>query len=577
VVGSLVGFLQGILPASVMARLGPIVAVRGPMLGMVGGALGLALLAVVALWSWSSGYSVLYAGLSGEEGGRTLAELVKLNIPYKITEGGRVILVPTADVGRARLQLAARGVPKQEGDEWAVLDNESLGVSPFVEQVHYVRGVESALSRTVRDIDGVISAKVSLAVPKETDFLGTAPKPSASVLLRLRPGTELTSAQVDGIVGLVASSVPGLSRDSVTIVDQTGRQLSTDGKAGLGQAPQQLELSRAVTHRYESTITDLLVPILGRGNFRVTADADIDFSQAKESLVTYGASHVLSQDETTHTRTGDGDEGGGIPGALSNRRPDTPSTASPPQNQQAQDQDQSGTPPKPQAPPKEAPPAGANDIHKTTNYDIDRTVQYLERPSWTLKAISVAVLINNATGKPMPAERLDAVKKLVSSAIGAGQNPHITVVDLPFEDLTQAAIVPGAPWWTEPWVGGVEQNAMLALAGLLALFGGVLPVLRRVGTPGFRVAGAAGLRAAGGGGGAVRGAGPGGSGPNQGPGPRIPGNLSEPAAKIFAAAQDVFSIEAETVQTLVNNDPARTAQVIRGWIAGDRNSLKQAS
>jgi flagellar M-ring protein FliF len=576
VVGSLVGFLQGMLPASVMGRLGPLLGARGPMLGMVGGAVGLALLTVVALSWWGSGYSVLYAGLSSEEGGRTLAELQKLNIPYKITEGGRVILVASSDVGQARLQLAARGIPKQDGDEWAVLDNESLGVSPFVEQVHYVRGVESALSRTVRDIDGVISAKVSLAVPKETDFLGTSPKPSASVLLRLRPGTALTNAQIDGIVGLVASSVPGLTRDNVTIVDQTGRQLSADGKAGLGQAPQQLELSRAITHRYEATITDLLVPILGRGNFRVSADADIDFSQAKESQVTYGASHVLSQDENTHTRTGDGEDSGGIPGALSNRKPDNPTIASPPQqNQQGQDnQDQNGNPPKPA--PKEQPP-GSNDVHKTTNYDIDRTVQYLERPSWTLKAISVAVLINNASGKPMPAEKMDAVKKLVSSAIGAGQNPHITVVDLPFEDLTQAATIPGAPWWTEPWVGGVEQNAMLALAGVLALFGGVLPLLKRVGTPGFRVAGAGG-RTGGGAGPARAAGGPGGGpGPNQGPGPRTPGNLSEPAAKILAAAQDVFSIEAETVQTLVNNDPARTAQVIRGWIAGDRNSLKQAS
>jgi flagellar M-ring protein FliF len=370
--------------------------------------------------------------------------------------------------------------------------------------------------------------------------------------------------------------VPGLARENVTIVDQTGRQLSGNGQDGLGQAPQQLELSRSVTRRYESTITDLLVPILGRGNFRVSADADIDFSQAKESLVTYGASHILSQDETTHTRTGDGEDSGGIPGALSNRKPDNPSTASPPQTQPPPDQDQTGAQPKP-AVPKEQPPS-ANDVHRTTNYDIDRTVQYRERPSWTLKAISVAVLINNASGKPMPAERLDAVKKLVSSAIGAGQNPHITVVDLPFEDLTQAAIVPGAPWWTEPWVGGVEQNAMLAVAGLLALFGGVLPLLRRVGSPGFRVAGAGGRAAGGGGGaGAARAGGPGGAGPNQGPGPRFSGNLSEPAAKILAAAQDVFSIEAETVQTLVNNDPARTAQVIRGWIAGDRNSLKQAS
>ena len=109
---------------------------------------------------------MLFAGLSGEEGGRAIAELQKLNVPYRITDGGRVILVPEADVGFARLQLAARGVPKQDGDQWALFDNESLGVSPFAEQVHYARAVETALAHTVRDVDGVVSATVKLALPK---------------------------------------------------------------------------------------------------------------------------------------------------------------------------------------------------------------------------------------------------------------------------------------------------------------------------------------------------------------------------------------------------------------------------
>lgn len=488
---TLVATLQGVLPAGVMARLGPLLAGKGPLVGLVAGAFGLTMLGLVALWSWQSGYSVLYAGLSSEEGGRTLAELQKLNISYKISEGGRVILVPSGDVGRARLQLAARGVPKGDSDEWAILDNESLGVSPFVEQVHYIRGVESALSRTVRDIDGIVSAKVSLAMPKDTDFLGNSPKPSASVLLRLRPGTELTSAQVDGIVGLVASSVPGLTRENVTIVDQTGRALSAAGKDGLQAVPQQLELARAITRRYETTITDLLVPVLGRGNFRVSADADIDFSQSKESLVKYGNSHVLSQDETVHSHTGDGgDTGAGIPGALSNSRPVNPTTQAPqPQPQQNQQNGQNQqTAQQPQASPSPLP--SSSDSHKTTNYDIDRTVQYFERPSWNLRSISLAVLINNASGKPLPAERMSAVKTLVASAIGAGQNPHITVVDLPFETVSEHISVPGAPWWTEPWVAGVEQNGLLALAGMLALFGGVLPLLRRVTSPPVRVAAA---------------------------------------------------------------------------------------
>src|SRR5277367_5529724 len=116
---------------------------------IIGGAAAATIAVVATWWLWGSNYAVLYAGLSGEEGGRAIAELQKLNIPFQITEGGRVIQVPASEVGRARLQLAARGVAKRDSDEWASLDNQSLGVSPFVEQVHYVRAIEAGLSRTI--------------------------------------------------------------------------------------------------------------------------------------------------------------------------------------------------------------------------------------------------------------------------------------------------------------------------------------------------------------------------------------------------------------------------------------------
>jgi flagellar M-ring protein FliF len=568
-----VAFIEGILPQSLWDRIGPVLSGYNRTVLIAGGAVVAAVIGLAVLWSWGSSYSVLYAGLSGEEGGHAIAELQKLNIPYRITDGGRVIQVPAPEVGRARLQLAARGVAKRDSDEWAVLDNESLGVSPFVEQVHYVRGIESALSRTVREVDGVVSAKVTLALPKQTDFLGDSAKPSGSVLLRLRPDTQLTPAQVDGLVGLIASSVPGLARENVTIVDQTGKVLNPGAKDGLGQVPQQLDVAREVTHRYEGLITDLLAPVLGRGNFRVSADADIDFSQTKESLVKYGSSHVLSQDETIHVHAPDNAAVGGIPGALSNQPPETPVT-NPQQNRQAP------APPAPAAPARSAaqaqnqpapaktetppaPPPPPADTHKTTNYDIDRTVQVLEHPSWSLRGINIAVLVNNPTGSPISAERLQSVRTLVASAVGAGQNAHVTVVDLPFEVATTSTGDIAPPWWKDPWLAAVEQDLLLALAGLLAMFGGVFPLLRRV------TGSAAALASA---------------GPASAPVTRtedfaraVAGASTPAAIRSLIESQDVFSVEAETVQTLVAHDPARTAQVIRGWIAGDRHQLKQAS
>jgi flagellar M-ring protein FliF len=563
-----VAFLDAINPQTLLERVRPLLGNRSRTAVIAGAAAAATLVATAGLWFWGSSYAVLYAGLSGEEGGRAIAELQKLNIPFRITEGGRVIQVPAADVGRARLQLASRGAVKKDGDEWAILDNESLGVSPFVEQVHYVRGIEAALSRTVGEVEGVLSAKVTLALPKETSFLGDSPKPSGSVMVRLRPGTTLTAAQVGGIVGLVASSVPGMAKDRITVVDQSGTVLNPPGDGIALQAPQQLELTREINQRYEKLITDLLVPVLGRGNFRVASDADIDFSQSKESLVKYGDSHVLSQDETVHMRSADSDKPIGIPGALSNQKPETPTTAAPePPQTQAQNQTQNQTNASGQTPPSPAKPGDAApaDTHKTTNYDIDKTVQFLEHPSWRLHGINIAVLVNNPSGRSLPPERLQSVTKLVTSAIGVAQHPRVTVVDLPFE-AGDGMAAPAGPWWREPWASAVGQNALLAAAGLFALFGGFFPLLRRIAGIQANVVAATTARLA-----AIRAGMPADTGIDPAaPAPRAPPRpRTEP--------QDVFSIEAETVQTLVTHDPARTAQVIRGWIAGDRgSSLKRA-
>jgi flagellar M-ring protein FliF len=554
-----VAFLDAINPQTLMERVRPLIGERSRTTIIAGAAAAAAVVIAAALWFWGASYAVLYAGLSGEDGGRAIAELQKLNIPYRITEGGRIIQVPASEVGRARLQLAARGVGKKDADEWAILDNESLGVSPFVEQVHYVRGIETALSRTVGEVDGVVSAKVKLALPKETSFLGDSPKPSGSVLVRLRPGTTLTAAQVTGIVGLVASSVPGLARDRVTVVDQSGMVLNPNGDGTTLQAPQQLELTREVNRRYETLITDLLIPVLGRGNFRISSDADIDFSQSKESLVRYGQSHVLSQDETSHIRGSESDQAIGIPGALSNRKPETPTTAAPepPQAAQTNPPGQATTGQPGTAKPAEATPS---DTHKTTNFDIDKSVEFREHPSWRLRGINIAVLVNNPTGNPLTPERLQSVNKLVSSAIGGAQSPRVTVVDVPFEPEGGLAPKPEGLWWREPWFGAAGQNAPLTMAGLLALFGGVFPLLRRIAGAQSSIIAATTAKLA-----AIR------AGLSIDDATSVtPGMRPVPRAK--AEPQDVFSIEAETVQTLVSHDPARTAQVIRGWIAGGRDS-----
>jgi flagellar M-ring protein FliF len=596
-----VAFLDRIVPLSFRQRVLSLVLANRNLAIAAGAALAIALAAVTLLWSVQSGYAVLYAGLSGEEGGRTIAELQKLNISYRITEGGRVILVPAADVGRARLQLAARGVPKREHDEWSLFDNESLSASPFAEQVHYNRAIETSLANTIRDVDGVVWAQVMLGLPKQTSFLADAPKPSASVMLRLRPGVTLTDAQVDGIAGLVAAGVPGLSRENVTVVDQSGRKLTHGSDDALQQLPQQLELARVINRRYEDMISELLIPVLGAHNFRVSADADLDFSKTKESQVKYGDGHILSQDESTHSHPA-ADAAIGIPGALSNRPPETPTTAvNPPGNPPGNPAGPATqTPPPPAAnntantpggtptngaPGNAAPDAATTqktsapvppDVHKTTNYDVDHTEQYLEHPAWTLRGVNVAVLVNNPTASPLPAPRIQSINTLVAAAIGSARAPHVTVVDMPFDESASSGPDGTGPWWRQPAMAGLRDNAVLALAGLLVLWGGILPLLRRVDQ----------MRAA-------------------LPAPRarptivaagspagIPANVNVTVASdtvragwsgggvqrravSAAAIQDGVRIDHETIRALAANDPARTAQVIKGWITHARSSAEQ--
>jgi flagellar M-ring protein FliF len=554
--------LTALLPKPVRDRLEPLLRGGSRNLVLGGAALAAAVAIVGVLWSWSSSYAVLYAGLSSVEGGQAIADLQKLAIPYRTEEGGRVILVPSDDLGRARLELAVRGVPKRNGDEWASLDNESLGVSPFVEQVHYNRAIESTLSHTIGQVDGVVSATVRLALPKDTDFLGDEPKPSASVMLRLMPGVDLAATQVDGIAGLVAASVPGLSRDRVTIVDQTGKVLGQNDQHGLQAIPQQLGVTRDVERGYERAIVDLLTPVLGNGNFRVSVDADIDFSRAKESSIHYGTSHILSQDETIHPPGSAPEAPIGIPGALSNKPPPAPVVAPNPPETAVAAAPGAASPnavakPATTAKPAAPVPAPIPDTHRTTNYDLDHTVEYLEHPSWTLRALDVAVLVNHPPGKPLPGAFAQSIRTLVTSAVGVGQDRHVAVVDLPFNSGAETFAGGAGAWWAQPWIAAVAQNAMLALGGLALLFGGLLPLLQRLDAS--RLAAASASRSA---------------------APGVPAAVRPgvPPRLVAGTAYrpSLTNPDPETVRNLVVSEPDRTAQVIKEWIARDRNRLKQA-
>jgi flagellar M-ring protein FliF len=457
---------------------------------MLGVAAVLAVMSGVWMWSQQPDYRVLFANFSDRDGGAIVASLQQLNIPYKFADGGGAILVPAAQVHDARLKLASQGLPKGGNVGFELMENQKLGVSQFLEQVNFQRALEGELARSIQSVSAVQAARVHLALPKASVFVRDQQKPTASVLLNLHPGRSLDQPQVSAIVHLVASSVPDLPTGNVTVVDQNGNLLSETGKNpnGNGLDPTQLkyvqELQQSIVKRIESILT----PIVGATNVRAEATADVDFSRSEQAAETYrpngtpDASAIRSQ-QTSESQNGNAAMASGVPGALSNQPP-APATA--PITAPAGATAANGT-----------TAAGGNaSVHKdmTVNYEVDKTVRYVQQPMGGVKRLSVGVVVNykkeidkagKVTMKPLSDAEKTQITDLVREAMGFNKDrgDTLNVVNSPFAGAEKEIIVEPPIWKRPEFVQTALGFGKYAIAaGILAyLFFGVLrPMFRKV-------------------------------------------------------------------------------------------------
>src|ERR1700722_9356989 len=317
--------MADIVPTSVPARgLADI-----PGLKQVGLLAGVAAAIAAAIWLvlWSQGqnYSVLYGQLSERESGQVMDALTAAGIEFKLSPSGAVS-VPESKVQEARIRLASQGLPQSDSMGIEMIQKESaLGTSSMMETARYQSVLETELARTIIKVQGVQSARVHLALPKPSVFLRDAHKATASVMLQLYPGRRLDPGQVAAIVHLVASSVPELSANDVTLVDQAGSLLnSPDENAEAAASTRQLEYTRKLEEGYQRRIIELLEPMVGAGRARATVTADLDFTVTEEPHENYDPQKPAVRSEQTSSETRKGGDGAeGIPGALSNQPPGT--------------------------------------------------------------------------------------------------------------------------------------------------------------------------------------------------------------------------------------------------------------
>ena len=344
------------------------------------GLFGVLLFIVIYLTLTASGSRSLYPNMTEEDRSEAYALLQSNNMNVSLDRNNGVLLIDENEYYEARMLLAANGLPRDGSTQSldALVNASSITSSQFMEQAQYIAAIESELSRSIERISSVKSSRVHLAAPRQSSYIRNRQPAKASVVVETQPGRILSPSQVQAIVNLVASSVPYLSVDDVSIVDQLGTLLTNREQSGLIEANEQVEFKRNLEEEYKSKILGLLGPVYGPENIRADVDIALDFTEFESTSELFDRSgngprtrsEMLLQDLSSSTAAE------GIPGSATNVAPaDTNLTEI--DNGQVQNQISNIT-----------------SSQTTRNYEVDREIQYQKNPSGNITRINVAVVIN---------------------------------------------------------------------------------------------------------------------------------------------------------------------------------------
>ncbi|KPQ25019.1 MAG: flagellar M-ring protein FliF [Halomonas sp. HL-48] len=464
-----------------------------PMVALlVAGAASIAVIAALMMWASSPDYRVLYNNLDEADGGRIITELDGRGVPYRFSDNGQALMVPSDQVHSLRLYLAEQGLPQGGNVGLELMDNQAFGISQFAEQVNYQRGLEGELSSSIESLGPVEGARVHLSMAKPSVFIRDREPAKASVVLTLLPGRLLGDGQVSAIVHMVSSSVPELAPEDVSVVDQNGRLLSADTEGSNDLDGSQLEYLAEVERSYQQRIENILAPILGENNVRAQVAAQVDFSQREETSERYGPNQppneaAVRSRQLSLSLDGENPLGTGIPGALSNT---PPGTAPSPINQPDEDGEEGE---------EEGEEEDADDPLRNlrqddvVNYELDRSIEHIQHRLGRVERLTAAVVVNyreavNEEGEqeqvPLTEDEVQQIERLVRQSMGFSdaRGDAIDVVNTPFADIEEDTR-DEPEWWQRQ--GTLELAAQLgryllvALAALLLYLLILRPLIKR--------------------------------------------------------------------------------------------------
>ncbi len=355
-------------------------------------------LAAVGFWASRPDYQVLYTGLTPEDAGRVIEYLKKNGIPHRIGAGGAVIEVPSERVYEARMELATQGLPTGGNVGFELFDRSSLPGTEFTNNVNYQRALQGEMARTIAQLDQVVAARVHVVLPSPKLYSPDDSTPTASVVLKLKPGASLSTEQVQGVTHLVASAVEGLEAGNVTIVDTTGRTLAAGAASREdpgAMTADQLAIVARFEHTLQTHIQRMLDAALGRSKSIVTVRAELDFD-TRETMEEKYEPPAADKGYVKHEQVSQEDYQGASSG---------------PAGAPGMDSNVLGA----ASPGITAGNAGKfSSTNRTVEYQLSKSVETISRAPGQIKRLCVAAIVD----ENVSSAQISAVRNLIEAAAG---------------------------------------------------------------------------------------------------------------------------------------------------------------
>lgn len=444
---------------------------------LVGLAASIALGIWVVLWSKEPIYRPLFNNLPAADSAEVVDVLQQNGFKYKVNKNTGAIMINSADIHKARMKLASDGLPRGSGKGYEMFSNSgSFNTSQFMENARYRHALETELSRTISNFNSIKTARVHLAIPRQSSFVGNKRKPKASVFVDVYSGMRINKNTIASIANLIGSSVPNLSSSDVTVVDQNGQLLNEGSANGLiSMTDKFFDYQKQVERSYASKIQDILEPILGHGKIKAKVSADIDFTSSEQTREVYNPDlPALRSEQLMSEQKAVGEKRGGIVGATSNQ---------PAQEGELQAQNASVN---------SNVSAGGQDHRRqsTKNYELDKTISHTSQRAGRIERLTVAVLVDDKHTyddkkgtmiiTPLTEVELTKIKQLVSDTVGLElkRGDSLNVVNVRFNTPEPIEALPELAIYQQDWFWEIMKQSLGGLFVLFLVFGILRPTFK---------------------------------------------------------------------------------------------------